>query len=130
MLTTETSNPNYMLGHSDKELARLGEQARIMGPITRRFFLEAGLAPGMRVLDVGSGAGDVSFLAADIVGDKGVIIGVDRSPIAVGTRRRDPHAATSPPMRHPGPHLLRPRLAIRRTGWVPAQWCRILAHDT
>jgi len=52
-------NQAYVLGHSDQELARLSEQARIVEPITRRFFREAGLVPGMRVLDVGSGAGDV-----------------------------------------------------------------------
>jgi cyclopropane fatty-acyl-phospholipid synthase-like methyltransferase len=63
-----SNEKSYMLGHSDQELARLSEQARIIGPITRRFFLEAGLTPGMRVLDIGSGAGDVSFLVADLVG--------------------------------------------------------------
>ena len=34
----------------------------------------------MRVLDVGSGAGDVAFLAADMVGDTGEVVGVDRVP--------------------------------------------------
>jgi ubiquinone/menaquinone biosynthesis C-methylase UbiE len=29
--------------------------------------------PGMRVLDVGSGAGDVAFLAADLVGPGGEV---------------------------------------------------------
>jgi len=33
----------------------------------------------MRVLDVGSGAGDVAFLAAELVGDGGEVVGVDRS---------------------------------------------------
>jgi SAM-dependent methyltransferase len=79
-------NQAYVLGHSDQELARLNEQARIVDPITRRFFREAGLVPGMRVLDVGSGAGDVSFLAADLVGDSGAIVGVDRSSAAGGRR--------------------------------------------
>jgi ubiquinone/menaquinone biosynthesis C-methylase UbiE len=85
MLNTEinSSENSYMLGHSDKELARLSEQARIVGPITKRVFLEAGLVPGMRVLDIGSGAGDVSFLVADLVGDNGTVVGVDRSSLAV-----------------------------------------------
>ena len=81
------SNQAYVLGHSDQELARLNEQARIVEPITRRFFREAGLVPGMRVLDVGSGAGDVSFLVADLVGDSGAIVGVDRSSAAVAAAR-------------------------------------------
>src|SRR3974390_1682938 len=80
-------NQAYMLGHSDQELARLNEQARILEPITRRFFREAGLVPGMRLLDVGSGAGDVAFLAADLVGDSGAIVGVDRSSAAVAAAR-------------------------------------------
>ena len=80
-------NQAYVLGHSDQELARLNEQARIVEPITRRFFREAGLVPGMRVLDVGSGAGDVSFLAADLVGHSGAIVGVDRSSAAVAATR-------------------------------------------
>ena len=56
----------YVLGHSESELVRLERQARIMEPITRRFFEAAGVGPGMRVLDCGSGAGDVAFLAADL----------------------------------------------------------------
>ena len=82
--------PQYVLGHTDQELERLIEQARLIDPITRRFFLEAGIAPGMQVLDVGSGAGDVSFLAAELIGAAGEVVGVDRSPIAVqsaNTRR-------------------------------------------
>jgi SAM-dependent methyltransferase len=74
---------SYVLGHSDQELERLVTQARLVDPITRRTFLEAGVAPGMRVLDVGSGAGDVSFLVAKMIGASGEVIGADRSPIAI-----------------------------------------------
>jgi SAM-dependent methyltransferase len=35
------------------------------------------------VLDVGTGAGDVAFLAAGIVGDHGEVVGVDRVPAAL-----------------------------------------------
>lgn len=75
----------YVLGHADEELERLINQAHAVDPITRRSFLEAGVAPGMRVLDVGSGAGDVSFLVAELVGAAGEVIGVDRSAIAIRT---------------------------------------------
>ena len=37
----------------------------------------------MRVLDVGSGAGDVTFLAAELVGDTGEVLGVDRASPAI-----------------------------------------------
>lgn len=73
----------YVLGHSAKELDRLATQARLIDPITRQFFVEAGLAPGMRVLDVGSGAGDVAFVAAGLVGPTGEVVGVDRSGAAL-----------------------------------------------
>jgi SAM-dependent methyltransferase len=78
----------YALGHSDQELERLGKQGRLVGPITRRFFEAAGLAPGMRVLDVGSGAGDVAFLAAELVGERGEVVGADRSGDAVAKARQ------------------------------------------
>ncbi|HEY6088733.1 MAG TPA: methyltransferase domain-containing protein [Gemmatimonadaceae bacterium] len=81
------SAPTYVLGHSDRELARLTAQARLIDPITRRFFRDAGIAPGMRVLDVGSGAGDVAFLAADLVGDTGEVVGADRVPAALEAAR-------------------------------------------
>jgi SAM-dependent methyltransferase len=77
----------YVLGHSDRELERLALQARLVDPITRQFLLEAGIAPGMRVLDVGSGAGDVAFLVANLVGRQGEVVGVDRSVAALARAR-------------------------------------------
>src|SRR5262249_27711800 len=79
---------SYVLGHSDRELARLSRQAQLIDPITRRFLIAAGIVPGMRVLDVGSGAGDVALLAADLVGASGEVVGTDRSPAALATARR------------------------------------------
>ena len=63
MFTGTRQDPVYALGHSDRELARLSLQARLFDPLTRQLFRDAGVAPGMRVLDVGSGSGDVAFLA-------------------------------------------------------------------
>ena len=77
----------YALGHSDRELERLSAQASLLERFTRQVFIEAGIRPGMRVLDVGSGAGDVSFLAAGIVGPTGEVIGADKAPAAVETAR-------------------------------------------
>jgi len=73
----------YALGHSSRELDRLIFQATVFAPYTRQLLTEAGLGAGMRVLDVGSGSGDVSFLAADLVGSNGYVLGVDRSLVAV-----------------------------------------------
>ncbi len=49
----------------------------IGGEFTQRLLRDAGLGPGMRVLDVGCGAGDVALLAADLVDHNGEVIGVD-----------------------------------------------------
>jgi len=87
-VTDARPDSSYILGHSDRELERLNEQARFIDPITRRFLGSAGIVPGMRVLDVGSGAGDVAFLAADLVGARGEVVGTDRSPAALATARR------------------------------------------
>ena len=73
----------YELGHTDWELKRLANQALVMDPITRRHFQDAGIEAGMRVLDVGSDAGDVAFLVAEMVLSSGEVIGTDRSPTAV-----------------------------------------------
>jgi ubiquinone/menaquinone biosynthesis C-methylase UbiE len=73
----------YELGHSDRELRRLATQAQLIDPFTREFFCDGGLAQGMRVLDVGSGAGDTALLAANIVAGAGEVVGIDRSPLAV-----------------------------------------------
>jgi 2-polyprenyl-3-methyl-5-hydroxy-6-metoxy-1,4-benzoquinol methylase len=74
---------DYVLGHSDAELRRLEQQGRFFGDLTALIFRAAGLREGMRVLDVGCGAGDVSLLAARFVGTAGAVLGVDRSEEAV-----------------------------------------------
>jgi SAM-dependent methyltransferase len=71
--------PDYILGHSESELDRLISQGRFYGDLTEQVLRKAGLGPGMRVLDAGCGAGDVSFLAARLVGESGSVIGVDQS---------------------------------------------------
>jgi SAM-dependent methyltransferase len=91
-----TSDVPYILGHSDAELRRLTMQAAIMNPITERLLREAGLRPGMRVLDIGCGTGDVSLLAAEIVGSTGSVVGIDRSAAAVAVAQARARAAGHP----------------------------------
>src|SRR5262245_20460269 len=78
---------SYVLGHSDRELERLNTQALLIDPISRQFRADAGLKRGMRVLDVGSGAGHVAVLAAKLVGDTGEVIGTDSAPEAISRAR-------------------------------------------
>ena len=81
MQTIDTGD--YVLGHDNQELARLIKQAAFYGDFTKQMFHAAGLSRGMSVLDVGCGAGDVSFLAASLVGPSGRVLGVDKSPEAI-----------------------------------------------
>jgi ubiquinone/menaquinone biosynthesis C-methylase UbiE len=55
-------------------------QASLYEPLTRTLLLEAGLAEGMRVLDLGCGPGDTTLLAAGVVGHSGTVLGIDLSP--------------------------------------------------
>ncbi|HEX5386443.1 MAG TPA: class I SAM-dependent methyltransferase [Gemmatimonadales bacterium] len=79
--------PSYALGHSEAELERLIQQSRFFGELTEELFQRAGILPGMRVLDIGCGPGDVSFLAARVVGPSGSVLGVDRSADAIRLAR-------------------------------------------
>jgi ubiquinone/menaquinone biosynthesis C-methylase UbiE len=67
----------YVLGHSQDEIRRLIDQAEILRPITERLLRSAGIEQGMRVLDLGCGAGDVSMLAGKLVGPSGSVVGID-----------------------------------------------------
>ena len=67
----------YPLGRSDAETRRLILQHQIYSPLTRQFLTSAGIGRGMKVLDLGSGAGDVALLCADLVGPHGQVVGVD-----------------------------------------------------
>jgi SAM-dependent methyltransferase len=92
MATTSTA-PVYVLGQSDDETRRLIRQSEILKPFTRRLLQDAGIREGMRVLDVGSGAGDVALLAAEMVGPRGSVIGLDRSSGVLAVARERGHAA-------------------------------------
>jgi ubiquinone/menaquinone biosynthesis C-methylase UbiE len=87
-VSDEPSELEYALPRSTEEYERLARQAVFLRGTTERLFQAAGIGPGMRILDVGSGAGDVSFLAADLVGPSGHVVGIDLDGAAVETARR------------------------------------------
>jgi SAM-dependent methyltransferase len=84
------TTPEYALGSDDAEIARLQLQAALIAEPTAVLLRRGGIVPGMRVLDLGSGPGDVSFQVAEMVGVDGSVVGVERDPaqIAVAERRR------------------------------------------
>lgn len=77
------TDTDYVLGRTLAEHRRLNRQGRLISRITRHFFEEIGLTPGIRVLDVGTGTGDVALLAARAVGSSGRVVCVDTDSAAL-----------------------------------------------
>jgi ubiquinone/menaquinone biosynthesis C-methylase UbiE len=96
-MTTEmpgTKTPTYLMGRGEAESRRLISQSELYGPFTRRLLEDAGIEGGMRVLDVGAGAGDVTLLTAELVGPTGSAVGVDRDPRVLKTASARAEAAS------------------------------------
>ena len=72
-----------IIARSREEVDEPALLARAFEPLTRTLFTEAGLQPGMRVLDVCGSVGDVAFLAREIVGTEGHVTSFDPSAAAV-----------------------------------------------
>jgi ubiquinone/menaquinone biosynthesis C-methylase UbiE len=86
-MTTTNAASHYALGSTDAEHERLIWQAARLAPLTERLFREAGIGPGQRVLDIGSGVGDVAMLAANLVGPSGEVVGIERDPRSIARAR-------------------------------------------
>lgn len=86
---SDRRDDGYVLGHTSRELDRLDAQGLLYRDVTRGVLVEAGVEAGMRVLDLGSGSGDVAFLAGELVGSDGHVVGLERDPgTAEAARRR------------------------------------------
>jgi ubiquinone/menaquinone biosynthesis C-methylase UbiE len=92
-LNVRAGHSEYALGRSRQEYERLARQAALLAPMTRRTFTDAGVIPGMRVLDLGSGAGDVCMLLADMVGPSGSVVGLDLDANVIALARERISAA-------------------------------------
>jgi tRNA A58 N-methylase Trm61 len=93
MSTISQTDATYVMGHPIGEEERLQKLGQLLYPSTRHLFEKAGIAPGMKVLDVGSGAGDVALLLAELVGPEGAIVGVDVYPAVLEAARVQVQAA-------------------------------------
>jgi ubiquinone/menaquinone biosynthesis C-methylase UbiE len=82
-----TLTTSYMSGHPEEESQRRLRQSRLYHPCTRRFLQQAGITAGMKVLVVGSGAGAVTFLAGELVGPRGMVVGVEHDLTLLETAR-------------------------------------------
>jgi SAM-dependent methyltransferase len=73
------SDKDYVLGTEEEEIARLGLQHRVWRPRMLDGWARARIGPGMRVLDVGAGPGFAATDLAEIVGDEGRVVALERS---------------------------------------------------
>ena len=87
-LNASNYDATYTLGRTSHETTRLIEQSRIYGASTTRLCRRAGITEGMRVLEIGSGAGDVALTLAELVGSTGQVVGVDINASILETARR------------------------------------------
>ncbi|MCG9128287.1 class I SAM-dependent methyltransferase [Candidatus Poribacteria bacterium] len=92
-MSNERRDAEYTMGRTQSETDRLIKQSQLYDNVTRRFFLNSGITNGMKVLDVGSGAGDVAITLADFVGEQGRVIGVDVNPDVLETAKNRAVAA-------------------------------------
>jgi ubiquinone/menaquinone biosynthesis C-methylase UbiE len=79
MATANSSRKNYMLATGDEAANRLQLLNQIFGSSTRELLNLAGLALGMRVAEIGCGAGLVALSMAEAVGKDGSVAAVDMS---------------------------------------------------
>jgi SAM-dependent methyltransferase len=93
MSESNNSTQVYVFGRSIGEAQSIQQLAQILAPVTRQFLEQAGLCAGMKVLEVGSGAGDVALLAAELVSPSGTVIGVENNPALLETARASAQAA-------------------------------------
>jgi len=76
---------HYVMGHDDRERQRLALQASILNPFTEQLLRRAGISTGMHVLDLGCGIGEVSLMAARLVGRHGTVTAIDIDQAALAT---------------------------------------------
>lgn len=86
-MKNQTQDAQYTMGRSEAETRRLIEQSQLYDGVTRRFLNAAGIGKGMKVLDIGSGAGDVALTLAEFVGNDGSVVGVDVNAEILETAR-------------------------------------------
>src|SRR5512135_3754717 len=88
-MSKDTQTPaDYLFAQATDETRRLKRQAEFLSRFTHFLLGSAGITSGMKVLDVGTGIGDVAFLVAEQVGPQGTVTGVDMNPAMIDVARQ------------------------------------------
>jgi ubiquinone/menaquinone biosynthesis C-methylase UbiE len=75
----KNSNSSYVVSVGEAGKYRLDLLNNVFAPYSERFLKRAGIKPGMQVLDVGCGTGNMSCKIAELVGTTGQVVGIDIS---------------------------------------------------
>ena len=88
-----SSTTQYVLGSDAEELERLDRQAASIERPTRQLLQAAGVSPGTRALDLGTGLGHVARILGELVGSAGSVVGLDNVPGVLDAARQRTAAA-------------------------------------
>jgi ubiquinone/menaquinone biosynthesis C-methylase UbiE len=88
VISSVTPKENYILHTGSTAAPRLHLLHQLFGPISRQMLLDAGIAPGKHVLDLGCGIGDVTCWIASQVGPNGSVVAIDLSPDQLDVSRQ------------------------------------------
>ena len=82
---------DYVISGGRSGFERLRVLSRVWGDTTESLLRSVGVGPGMRCLDVGCGAGDVSLFLASLVGPSGAVVGSDSDGVQLDLVRAECH---------------------------------------
>lgn len=71
--------PKYLLDVGEADRLRLEILGKVYNPITLEFLRQSGLKPGMQILDIGCGVGDMACALAQAVQPHGKVTAIDIS---------------------------------------------------
>lgn len=78
---------HYLLGTGKNDYERLEIMSRHYNPPAIQFLQDSRLKPGMTVLEIGCGAGQMACDLASVVGPRGKVIATDNSPAQIETSK-------------------------------------------
>lgn len=93
-MSQDTPSPSdYLFAQATDEVRRLKRQSEYFHRYTSAFLESAGITTGMKVLDVGTGIGDVAFMLTERVGPRGTVVGIDINPAMIDLARQRAQSA-------------------------------------